>query len=471
VACQSVEQEENHEKGPRWSWATNQMGNPRLLLFCRMRTPAQAQFLRAPLKSQIKYAMPLLLTAFVLLLPLAVGAGDWPAFRGPLGNGVAQEDNAPLHWGPGKNVLWKATLPALGNSSPIVSHGCVFITCAEDEGKKRNLYCFDRRTGKELWVRTAEFPTVEPTHQSKPYCGSTPVADGARVVVWHGSAGVFCYNFDGKELWKTDLGKVRNEWGYGSSPILHRGKVILNFGPGDRAFLAALDLKTGKLLWKFDEPGGPKTLLKGNWGSWCTPIVAKVGGKDQILCSMLTQVVACDPKTGARLWFCEGLAEPLADLVYPSPVVSGEIGVAFSGWANGPTFGFKLGGSGDVTASNRLWLVKQTQRVGSGVVVNGNVFIVNAGPGTAQCMECQTGKVRWIERLEGGESWGSVVMTAGRLYVTSRKGVTTVFRPDPDKLEVLAMNDLGEPSNATPAISDGQIFLRTDGHLYCIAKD
>ena len=186
---------------------------------------------------------------------------------------------------------------------------------------------------------------------------------------------------------------------------------------------------------------------------------------------MLTQMVACDPKTGARLWFCEGLAEPLADLVYPSPVVSGEIGVAFSGYVNGPTFGFKLGGAGDVTASNRLWLEKQTQRVGSGVVVGGNVFIVNAGPGTAQCMECQTGKVRWIERLEGGESWGSVVMAVGRLYVTSRKGVTTVFRPDPAKLEVLAMNDLGEPSNATPAISDGQIFLRTDGHLYCIAED
>ena len=415
--------------------------------------------------------MTRLTVALALLLSLRTMAGDWPQFRGPLGNGVASADRAPLHWGPGTNVLWKAMLPGAGNSSPIVSHGRVFVTCAEDAGKKRNLYCFDRRTGAQLWMRTVAFPSVEPTHQSNPYCGSTPVADGARVVVWHGSAGVFCYNFKGKELWKTDLGEVRNEWGYGSSPILHRGRIVLNFGPGERAFLAALDLKTGELLWKFDEPGGAKTLLKGNWGSWCTPIVAKVGRKDQILCSMLTQVVACDPKTGARLWFCEGLGEALADLVYPSPVVAGGIGVAFTGWANGPTMGFKLGGSGDVTASNRLWLEKQTQRVGSGVVVGGNVFIVNAGPATAQCMECQTGKVRWSERLEGGESWGSVVMAGGRLYVTSRKGVTTVFRPDPEKLEVLAMNDLGEPSNATPAISDGQIFLRTDGHLYCIAEN
>lgn len=316
-----------------------------------------------------------------------------------------------------------------------------------------------------------EFPTVEPTHKSNPYCASTPVADGTRVVVWHGSAGVYCYNFEGKELWRTDLGEVHNEWGYGSSPILHRGKVILNFGPGERAFLAAMDLETGKLLWKFNEPGGPKTVLKGNGGSWCTPIVARIAGQDQILCSMLTRVVACDPKTGNCLWFCEGLAEPLADLIYPSPVVSGEIGVAFSGWVNGPTFGFKLGGTGDVTATNRLWREKQTQRIGSGVVVDGNVFIVNAGPGTAQCMECRTGKVRWTERLDGGESWGSVVLAAGRLYVTSRRGITTVFRPNPEKLEVLAMNDLGEASNATPAISDGQIFLRTDAHLYCIAEN
>jgi outer membrane protein assembly factor BamB len=398
-------------------------------------------------------------------------AGDWPAFRGPNGNGVAQEDKAPLRWSPDKNVRWKVSLPGPGNSSPIVSRGHVFVTCAEDQGKKRNLYCFDRRTGKQLWVRTVEFPTVEPTHRSNPYCASTPVADGARVVVWHGSSGVFCYNFAGKELWKKDLGEVRNEWGYGSSPILHRGKVILNFGPGDRAFLAALDLKTGKLLWKYDEPGGSSAIDKKNIGSWSTPIVSKVGGNDQILCSMLTRVVACDPKTGACLWFFEGLAEEKVDLVYASPVISDGIGVAFTGWVNGPTIGFKLGGAGDVTASNQLWLEKQPQRIGSGVVVDERLYIVNAGPGTAQCMDCRTGKVLWTERLDGGESWGSIVLAAGRLYVTSRRGVTSVFQPNPEKFELLAMNDLGEATNATPAISDGQIFLRTDGHLYCIADD
>jgi outer membrane protein assembly factor BamB len=410
-------------------------------------------------------------TAVLCVISVSAVAGDWPAFRGPEGNGVAPEDKAPLHWGPEKNVRWKVSLPSLGNSSPIVSRGRVFVTCAEDEGKKRSLYCFERRSGKRLWLRTVEFPTVEPTHKSNPYCASTAVADGSSVVVWHGSAGVFCYNFDGQELWKSDLGQTRHDWGYASSPILHGGKVILNFGPGSRTFLAAVNLKAGELLWKRDEPGGLDATDKRMTGSWSTPILIKIEGKDQILCSMPTRVIACDPETGSLLWTCGGLANEKADLVYASPVVSGGIGVAFTGWVNGPTIGFKLGGSGDVTASNRLWLEKQPQRIGSGVVVDGRVYIVNAGPGTAQCIECQTGKTLWTERLDGGESWGSVVLAAGRLYVTSRRGVTTVFRPDPAKLDVLAMNDLGEPSNATPAISEGEIFLRTDGHLYCIAEN
>jgi outer membrane protein assembly factor BamB len=398
-------------------------------------------------------------------------AGDWPAFRGPDGNGIAREDKAPLHWGPARNVQWKASLPGPGNSSPIVSRGRVFVTCAENQGQKRNLFCFNCQTGEKLWVRTVAFPTIEPTHRSNPYCASTPVADGLRVVVWHGSAGVFCYNFDGTQLWETNLGTIRHEWGYASSPILHREKVILNFGPGSRTFLAALELETGNLLWRHDEPGGVDATDKRMVGSWSTPLVIRVEGREQILCSMPTRVIACDPETGSLLWFCEGLGSEKVDMVDASPVVSGKIGVAFTGWINGPTMAFKLGGAGDVTGSNRLWLQKQPQRIGSGVVVDKRLYIVNAGPGTAQCIDCESGKVLWTQELEGGESWGSVILAAGRLYVTSRRGITTVFRPSPDKFELLAANDLGERSNATPAIADGRIFLRTDQHLYCIAED
>jgi len=401
----------------------------------------------------------------------SASSGDWPAFRGPLGNGVANEDQVPLRWGLDKNVRWKAALPGPGNSSPIVSNGRVFVTCAEDQGRNRNLYCFDQRTGKERWVRTVRFPSVELTHRSNPYCASTPVSDGARVVVWHGSAGVLCYDFNGKELWNKNLGAVQHVWGYASSPILYRGKVIVNFGPGPQTFLGALDLKTGDLLWKVDEPGGVGPNDTRLVGSWSTPIIIHVDGKDQILCCMPTRVIAYDPERGTILWTCGGLAAEQGDLVYTSPVVAGGVGVALTGFIDGPAIGFKLGGSGDVTASQRLWREKQPQRIGSGVIVDGMLYIANAGPATAQCIDCQTGKVRWTARISAGANWGSIVLAAGRLYVTSKSGVTTVFRPNPHRFELLAINDLGEPSNATPAISDGQIFLRTDGHLYCIAED
>jgi hypothetical protein len=206
------------------------------------------------------------------------------------GDGVAKEDKAPLAWGPGKNVRWKSPLPGPGNGSPIVSHGRVFLTCADSQGKQRSLYSFDRKTGKQVWVRTVEFAEVEPTHQTNPYCASTPVAMVSRVV-WHGSAGLFCYDFDGKELWSKDLGDVKHIWGFGSSPILFEGKVILNHGPGEQSFMTALDAKSGEVLWKTDEPGGANDRAGKMVGSWSTPLMIQVDGKDQIS-------AACHPRGG-----------------------------------------------------------------------------------------------------------------------------------------------------------------------------
>jgi outer membrane protein assembly factor BamB len=410
-------------------------------------------------------------TAAFWMGTLCVEGSDWPAFRGPTGNGVTEGKQPPIEWSATNRLRWKFPLPGPGNSSPIVSRGHVFVTCAEQEGRKRNLYCLDRRTGALRWVRTVGYTNSEPTHRTNPYCASTPVADGTNVVVWHGSAGVFCYNFEGHQLWVTELGPMRHEWGYASSPILHDGKVILNFGPGARTFLVALDLSSGRPRWKHEEPGGLDTTEKRMVGSWSTPIVVRVGGREEIVCSMPTRVIACAPETGSLVWSCDGLSDDKADLVYASPLVAGGIGVAFTGWINGPTVGFKLDGTGNVTTSNRLWRMPQTQRIGSGVAVGGHIYMVNAGPGTVQCMEALTGNILWTERLEGGESWGSLVQAGDRFYVTSRRGITTVFRANPTKLEVLAMNDLGESSHATPAISDGEIFLRTDRHVYCIGEN
>ena len=259
---------------------------------------------------------------------------------------------APLHWDRKANIKWKVSLPAPGNSSPIVCGDRVFLTCSEDTGgSRRSLYCFGRSDGKRIWVRTVEYNRPDPTHQRNPYCASTPTADGERVFVWHGSAGVHCYDFEGKELWSRDLGVFRHIWGYASSPIIYGDSIILNCGPGARSFVIALDRKTGRTLWQTDEPGGAEDRgPTGNWvGSWDTPVIAKVDGHDQILVSQSHHVKAYEPTTGKILWTCDGTG----DLAYADIMLGQGIAVAASGY-RGPAIGFKLGGSGDVTATNRL---------------------------------------------------------------------------------------------------------------------
>jgi outer membrane protein assembly factor BamB len=410
---------------------------------------------------------------FCCLTSVGAEAADWPAFRGPKGDGISSEKSAPIEWSRRDNIKWEAALPQKGNSSPIVSNGRVFVTCAEDtEGKHRSLFCFDRKDGSLLWKKTVELDAKEATHNTNPYCASTPLADGKRVVVWHGTPGIFCYDFEGNEIWKQKLGTSRHMWGYASSPIFYKDKVILSFGPGVETFMTALDRATGQVLWKTPEPGGSNAREHGLVASFSTPVIAKVDGQDQLICSMPTRVVAYSPDAGDILWTLEGLAGSKGKLVYTSPVVSGKLGAALGGY-NGPGVGFRLGGSGDVTAKNRLWRNEksQPQRIGSGVILGNYIYQANAGPSTIECIELDTGKTVWKSRTPDGQScWGSIVSAGGQLYVTTRGGTTVVFRPTPEKFDLVAANKMGESSNATPAVSDGEIFLRTDKGLYCVSN-
>jgi outer membrane protein assembly factor BamB len=248
--------------------------------------------------------------------------------------------------------------------------------------------------------------------------------------------------------------------------------VVQLCGPGERTFLTALDLQTGETLWETPEPGGSSADGQPWVGAWGTPVIVQVDGQQQILCGLPTRVAAFDPENGSVVWSVEGVSSGQNDLIYTSPLVSGDLAVVMGGF-NGPAFGTKLGGQGDVTETNRLWRVQRNpQRIGSGVVIGKHVFMANADdPGSIQCINIETGDVLWEERrTPDGPHWGSVVLADGRLYVTGQKGITRVFKPNPERYEVLAENDLGENSNSTPAISDGEIFLRTFRHLYCIAE-
>jgi outer membrane protein assembly factor BamB len=409
---------------------------------------------------------------------VALGAGtlradDWPAFRGPSGNGISSEKSAPTTWGPDKNIKWKVALPQKGNGSPIVSNGRVFVAGSEDkEGKVRATYCFDRKDGKQLWLKTVEFGKEMPMDPSNTPSPSTPASDGKSVVVWHGSAGLHCYDFSGKALWSRNLGEFDHRWGEGTSPVIHDGKVILNTGPGKkRVFVAAFKIATGETIWEKEEPfkGDGDSNENGKFmGSWATPIVVKVDGKDQVVCPMPTRVVAYAPEDGKLLWSCDGLRSGQGDLAYSSPVVISDICVIYGGYG-GVGLAVKLGGSGDVTASHQLWRMdkKIPQSIGSGVFVGGHVYMPYEN--AIVCVDPKTGNQVWRER-SSGVLWASLTLVGDKAYVTDQRGKTTVFKPSPEKFDPVATNDLGEGSNSTVAISDGQIFIRTFKHLYCIGE-
>lgn len=394
-------------------------------------------------------------------------------FRGIDGNGIAREKEFPLSWDAEKNVKWKTALPAKGNGSPIVSNGRVFLVSANKEGTQRSLLCLDRKSGKQLWEQRVSYSGENKTHKTNPYGSSTPAADGEKVVVWHSSAGLYCYDFEGKEIWHRDLGEFKHMWGYGSSPVLHEGKIFLHCAPGARVFVTAIDLETGKTLWKTDEVqkgNGERNENNKYMGSWTTPVLAEIDGAWQVICSMSTRVNAYDPETGSILWSCEGLSGKKGDLAYASPLVLGDVCIAFAGFG-GPAMGIKLGGKGDITDESRLWRVeKNPQRIGSGIFLNGYVYLANAGPNTFQCINPKTGEVLWQERSGGPAHWGSMVYAAGHIFVTNQSGTTFVINPDSQKLEIVGKNTIEEGSNSTPAFSDGEIFLRTFENIYCIGK-
>lgn len=405
-------------------------------------------------------------------------AGDWPAWRGPSANGISSETNLPINWSPEENVRWKIALPGPGNSTPIILGDRIFLTQATNKGTKRSLMCFERSEGKNVWTKSVSFTETEPTHATNPYCSASPVTDGERIVVSHGSAGLYCYDLEGNELWKRDFGPCHHIWGNAASPVIHGELVYLNFGPGERTFLVAVDKKTGSDVWKVEEQGG-RLGDKGQpeWiGSWSTPVVARIGSRDEVILSWPGFVKSYQPKSGELLWQCAGLSKDKSTdkLVYTTPLVTNDVVVAMGGYSNAwlglrPTTPEGANLSGDITESNRLWRHPSApQRIGSGVIVGDHIFMVNE-PGTAQCIEWKTGRILWTERATT-TTWANLLHAEGRLYTTSLDGETIVFAATPEKFEILARNKIPERTLASLATAHGAFYLRTYNHLWCLAR-
>src|SRR5713226_658646 len=349
--------------------------------------------------------------ALFLTLPLfatPARGNDWPAWRGPQGTGASNEREAPVLWSATQNIRWKVTLPEPGNSTPVICCGRVLLTQALEGGKRRALIAFDRADGKKLWQKDVLCPGTETTHPQNPPCSASPTTDGKAVYAHFASAGVAAYDMNGAPLWHRDLGPVLHKWGNGSSPVLYKDLLIVFHGPGEPAFLTALDKHTGRTVWKKEE----KALNSPVFGSWRTPVVVRAGSRDELIMPLPGSHIggdgefkAYDPATGKELWHCAGLGNE----IYAMPVVStaGDLIVGISGH-NGPLLAVRPGGKGDVTTSHRLWREagKNPQRIGSGVLHEGRLYLADA-PGFVQCLDARTGAAIWRERL-GGRLWGSL---------------------------------------------------------------
>lgn len=412
-----------------------------------------------------------LIAVGLLLAAHSLSAANWPAWRGPTNDGVTEETDLPITWSASSGVKWKTPLPDRGNSTPVVWGNQVFITQSTPKENKRSLMCFDKATGKLLWQSGITCTDNEPSHATNPYCSASPATDGERVVVSYGSA-VYCYDLSGKEQWhRTDLGKQHHIWGNASSPVLAGDRIFFNFGPGEKTVMYCFDKKTGKTLWQHDEPGGNSGEGGGgkSWlGAWSDPLLRKVDKHYELFMTYPAHVIGLDPLNGKELWSCEGLT-PLS---YNSPLYADGMVIAMCGYG-GSALAVKAGGIGDVTTSNRVWLLpKVSQRIGSGVVHEGFHYILTDG-GVAECRDLKTGNLVWSERCKGpgptGQNWSSLVRSGDKLYAVNQGGDAFVFKTGP-KFELLSTNSIGEKVIASIAVSDGLLFIRSHQNLWCIGK-
>ncbi|GAB4144660.1 MAG: PQQ-binding-like beta-propeller repeat protein [Planctomycetaceae bacterium] len=420
------------------------------------------------------FANSLMLAGFLAMgFGPVVPAADWTQFRGPNGSAVSQETGLPTSWSETENLKWKTKLPGYGASSPITWKDKVFVTCYSGYGTDnggsqsdlmRHVVCVDRNSGNILWDTKVKPYLPEDRAggflSGHGYASSTPVTDGERVYVFFGKTGVLAFDMNGKQLWKTSVGtgSAIRGWGSGSSPILYKDKVIVNASAEGLA-IVALDKTNGKQIWK--------AKADGLEGSWCTPVVVKgKDGMDEIVVAAPYEFWALNPKTGKLLWYADAL--PRAPIC-TSLVAHDGVVYAIAGRSN-QAAAVRAGGRGDVTKTHVLWKKQVGSYVTSPVYHKGHLYWVS-DRGIAYCVDAKTGNTVYRGRLSGARSlYASAVAADGKIYAVSRRGGTFVLAAKP-KFEQLKRNQFASDDslfNATPAISNGCLFLRSNKYLYCL---
>lgn len=396
-------------------------------------------------------------------------AEDWAQFRGPGGHGRSAARGLPLAWSREDNLVWTATLPGAGASSPIVAGERIFLTCysgyavpREERGDieqlARHLICLDRKTGRMLWSQQVETRLPEPEKiRDHGYAANTPVADGDRVYGFFGKSGVVAFDHTGRKLWHADVGDGTNGWGTAASPVLFGNLVIVNASVECES-LVALDRQTGKEVWR---AGGIRE-------SWSTPLLVPVGGKTELVVPVFEKLLAFDPQSGEQLWSCD---TDIRWYMVPGLVTHDAV-VYCIGGRSGGALAVRAGGRADVTESHRVWTGRKGSNVSSPVYHDGHLYWANDSSGVAYCADAKTGEVVYETRLErAGQIYASPVLAGGKLYYLTRDGRTFVLAAKPE-FELIGVNELrdGYSFDASPAIAGDHLFVRSDRTLYCIGQ-
>ena len=389
----------------------------------------------------------------------------WPGWRGGQAGGVAAGGAAPRRWSETEGIRWQTRVPGRGNSSPVVWDDCVLLTSIVESNSQAQaaLYCFDRETGRRRWSRALAAP-IGPTHGKNGYASATVATDGRRVFAAFGSLGVFCHDIEGRSLWHQPLEAAAHKWGAASSPVLFGELVVMVLDGEEASRIVALDAATGSLVWQTP---------RESTGCWSTPALIAVDGPDGVRFELIVNgtgsidgspglVIAYDPYSGTPLWHARGTT----DIPVPTPIVADGLIVCSSG-GDGPIMALRPGGFGDVTESHTAWRhASGGPYVPTGVAYQGRLFTITDG-GVATAHTLPDGQPVWQKRLHGTFA-ASLVAADGCIYATSEQGDVHVFEAATDRFELIATNRMRQPCLATPAVTGGRIYLRTETQLVCI---
>jgi outer membrane protein assembly factor BamB len=391
---------------------------------------------------------------------------NWPRFRGPDGLGVARHKNLPTTWDVpgGKGVVWKSPVPLPGNSSPVVWKDRVFVTGGTID--ERDVFCYNAADGKLLWRRAVAGPPGIasklkdlPEEGGAGFASPTPATDGRRVYAIFATGDVAAVDFAGKPVWTRSLGVPKSSYGFASSPMLYRGRLVIQLDQGslkDRlSKLLALDVATGKTVWET-----PREVPN----SWPSPILIRVGGRPQIVASADPYVIAYDPEKGSEIWRVKCLRQDVG----PSPAFVG--GVVYAASQFPQLSAIRADGKGDVTKTNVLWIGEDGLPDTCSVLASEEFVLLLSSDGMLTCYEAKKGEKLWEEEFKDSNFCSSPSFVGKQVYLFSNEGKCWVVEPTRQKCQRIAEGNLGEKCVASPAFQDGRLYIRGDKNLFCLGK-